>query len=132
VKAPSKDKLNRSFGLVMAGGLAVLFLLRWLVAGVWTWWLPAVSAAFLGAALVLPNSLTLLRQGWMKLAAVLGFVNQRILLTVLFAVLITPTAALLRLLGKQPIRLSAEGKASTYWHQRRPEEFTAARMERQF
>ena len=132
MKAPSEDKLNRSFGLVMAGGLAALFLMRFLVAGAWTWWLLASGAAFLAAALILPNSLTLLRLGWMKLAAVLGFVNQRILLTLLFAVLITPTAALLRLLGKQPIRLGTDGKASSYWHERRPEEFTAARMERQF
>jgi hypothetical protein len=116
----------------MAGGLASLCVIRYLVAGTWTWWLLAVSALFLAAALVLPNSLTLPRQAWMKLAAVLGFVNQRILLTVLFAVLITPTAALLRLLGKQPIPLRANGQASSYWRRRRAEEFTAARMERQF
>jgi len=132
VSTATSDKLNRSFGLVMAGGLATLCVIRYLVAGAWTWLLLAVSAAFLAAALALPKSLALPRQAWMKLAAVLGFVNQRILLTVLFALLITPTAALLRVLGKQPIPLRADGKASSYWRPRRTEEFTAARMERQF
>ncbi|MDE3035721.1 MAG: hypothetical protein KGJ14_07080, partial [Nitrospirota bacterium] len=68
---------------------------------------------------------------WMKLASVLGFVNQRALLTILFGLLITPIALLLRLLGKRPIPLRAEG-INSYWRARRADEFTASRMERQF
>jgi uncharacterized iron-regulated membrane protein len=127
----SPDKLNRSFGLVMAGGLATLALLRFLVTGTVAWWLIGLGGAFGAAALLAPRALTPLRSAWMKLAAVLGFVNQRILLTVLFGLLITPTALLLRLLGKRPISLRAE-RADSYWRSRRAEEFTAGRMERQF
>lgn len=131
MKQPSQDKLNRSFGLVMAGGLAALALLRFLVAETVAWWLIGAGGIFCAAALLAPRILTPLRAAWMKLASVLGFINQRILLTILFGLLITPIALLLRLLGKQPIQWHVEG-ADSYWRTRRADEFTASRMERQF
>jgi hypothetical protein len=68
----------------------------------------------------------------MRLAAVLGAVNSRILLTLVYIGLVTPFAVLLRLLGRQPIPTKTSKAASSYWHDRRPEEFTPQRMERQF
>jgi len=131
VKQPNPDKLNRSFGLVMAGGLGGLTFVRYLLVGSVAWWLVGLALVLLSVGLVAPRALAPLQKVWMKLAAVLGFVNQRILLTILFGLLITPIALLLRLLGKQPIRLHAEG-AGSYWRTRREDEFTASRMERQF
>lgn len=131
MRQPSPEKLNRSFGLVMAGGFVALALLRLLVTGTVAWWLIGLGGAFCAAALWVSHTLTPLRAAWMKLASVLGFVNQRILLTILFGLLITPIGLLLRLLGKQPIRLHVEG-AGSYWRMRRADEFTASRMERQF
>lgn len=131
MKRPGPDSLNRVFGLVMAGGLAGLALLRYLLAGTVTWWLVGLSGVFCAAGLLAPRTLTPFRSAWMKLASVLGFVNQRILLTILFGFLITPTALLLRIFGKQPISLRVE-RVDSYWRARREEEFTASRMERQF
>jgi hypothetical protein len=68
----------------------------------------------------------------MRLAAVLGFVNSRILLTVVFALLITPVAVLLRVIGKRPIQLGAIPQSESYWRARQASEFTRERMERQF
>lgn len=132
MKALNTDKLNRSFGFVMGAGLTGLALLRGLVTGLWAWWLLGLGAGFLAAALGFPRALGPLRVVWMKLAMVLGAVNQRVILTLLFALLITPFALALRLLGKQPIHLRPDPAASSYWRPRRREEFTADRMERQF
>jgi hypothetical protein len=68
----------------------------------------------------------------MKFAGILGYVNSRILLTVLFIGLIMPTALVLRLLGRQPIRLGFRSEAVSYWRRREADEFSARRMERQF
>lgn len=125
------DRLNRSFGFVMAGGLAGLALLRYVLAGTVAWWLIGLGGAFCAAALVMPRMLAPLRAAWMKLALTLGFINQRILLTVVFGLMITPIALVLRLLGKQPIRSCTEG-VDSYWRARREDEFTPSRMERQF
>ena len=45
-----------------------------------------------------------IHRSWMKLALVLGWINSRILLTILFFVVLTPVALVARLLGKTSIR----------------------------
>lgn len=45
-----------------------------------------------------------IHRGWMKLAMLLGWINSRILLTVLFFLVLTPVALVARLLGKTSIR----------------------------
>jgi len=123
---------NRTFGLVMACGLGGLALVRFAWIGAITWWLIGPAVLFLTIGLLAPAWLDQVRTVWMKLAAVLGYVNSRILLTVLFIGLILPTALVLRVLGKQPIQLKFRDGAVSYWRRRKPEEFAAGRMERQF
>jgi len=123
---------NRTFGLIMAGGLGVIAFVRFLLAGAVTWWLIAPAVLFFMAGLLTPVSLGPLRAAWMKFAGVLGYVNSRILLTIVFIGLIVPTALVLRLLGKQPIRLGFREEAASYWRRRTADEFAARRMERQF
>jgi hypothetical protein len=123
---------NRAFGLIMAGGLGSLALLRYAWTGGVNGWLIGIGLAFFLAALAAPAWLAPVRRGWMKLAAVLGFVNSRILLTVVFIGVVTPIAFLLRLVGRRPFALARDKTAASYWKERRPEEFTPERMERQF
>ena len=123
---------NRTFGLIMAGGFGGIAGLRFVLVGAVAWWLIAPAAAFLFAGLLAPAALGPVRAAWMKFAAVLGHVNSRILLTVVFVVLIVPTALVLRLLGRQPIRLGFRDGAASYWRRRTADEFAAGRMERQF
>jgi hypothetical protein len=40
---------------------------------------------------------------WWKLAAILGFINARILLTLMFTLVLTPVSAVWRLTGKDPL-----------------------------
>jgi hypothetical protein len=122
---------NRNFGLIIAGGLGALTVVRFIWSGAVAWWLVGIGVGFLVAGLMVPDWLNPVRKIWMKLAAVLGFVNSRILLTVVFVGVVTPIALVLRLLGRRPLVLTRDGAAS-YWQARRPEEFTAERMERQF
>lgn len=122
---------DRSFGFVLGGGFLALAAIRFLWAGTISWWLLGLSCGFLLAALIVPRVLAPVRRAWMRLAAVLGFINTRILLTVVYAALITPLALLMRLFGRRPISLATENPAS-YWRRRRADEFTAGRMERQF
>ncbi len=123
---------NRTFGLVMAGCLGGLALGRFLWAGAITSWLIGPAALLLATGLLVPAWLDPVRAGWMKFAAVLGYVNSRILLTIVFIGLIMPTALVLRLLGKQPIRLGFREGSVSYWRRRTADEFSARRMERQF
>ena len=53
-------------------------------------------------------------QAWMRLAAILGWVNSRILLGLLYYGVFTPLGFLLRLAGRDPLRRRGPAAAS-YW-----------------
>lgn len=123
---------NRKFGLTVASVLCALALVRYLWVGMTTWWLIWAAIVLVLAALATPAWLTPVRIGWIRLAAFLGFVQSRLLLSLLFLLLITPMAMLLRALGKRPIQMYPDPQASSYWRSRHPEEFSARSLERQF
>jgi hypothetical protein len=104
-KILSKRSL-REFGLVTAGMIAAVFglLLPWIWdAGSWPQW-PWLLAALLGAiSLTFPLRLRPFYHWWMKLAHVLGWINTRILLSLVFFLILLPVALILRLLGKDPM-----------------------------
>jgi hypothetical protein len=122
----------REFGLVTAGMIALVFglLLPWIWdATSWPQW-PWILAALLAVtALVLPASLKPVYHWWMQLAHVLGWINTRILLSLVFFLIFSPIALILRLLGKDPMRRKfnpteqsyrVESKAPPENHMERP------------
>src|SRR5215813_15141915 len=105
----------RNFGLMVGGLFAVL--------GLWPavfrnapprlWAL--VLAGTLGLpALIFPQSLELVYRVWMALGHGLGWLNIRILLSVIFYGLFTPLGFVMRRLGKEPLHLQFEPGAETY------------------
>jgi hypothetical protein len=50
----------------------------------------------------------------MKFGAVMGFINTRIIMTVLFFVILTPIAWLMRALGKNPLLRELDRGAASY------------------
>jgi len=125
----SRD-VNRSFGFVMAAAFGLLAAARFAFGGKMTVWALALSAVFLLAALAVPRALAPVHRYWMKFAAVLGAINSRILLMIVFTVVVTPIALLLRVLGRRP--MTWHDQRDSYWRRRTAAEFTAGRMERQF
>ena len=111
---------DRVFGLVFAG----LFL----VIGCWPlfnalgprWWALAVAAAFAVIALLRPALLGGLNRLWTRLGLLLGKVVSPIALGVLFYGVLTPIGALMRLTGKDPLRLKRDHHAVSYWIPREP------------
>lgn len=66
----------------------------------------AALGTFAPAALRIPSRL------WWKLAHALGWVNSRVLLSLLFFLVLTPVGLLFRLIGRDP--LSQRGKGTTW------------------
>ncbi|CAK8723315.1 SxtJ [Candidatus Electronema halotolerans] len=100
----------RKFGLILAGGFVVFFgLLIPLLKGrgihLMNWpWLLAVGLILVSA--VAPKALGPLNRAWMFLGHILGWINTRIILGIVFLLIFTPTALVFRLLGKDPMRRS--------------------------
>lgn len=109
---PDRRELRR-FGLLMAGAFGAL--------GAFLLWrghspgpyLLAVAALFGLAGLAAPGALGPVHRAWMAFAERLAVVTNTLLLTLVFVLVITPTALILRLARRD--RLGLRHGATTYW-----------------
>ncbi len=101
-RAPGNPE--RSFGVSVGSVLC-------LIAGVLVWrgrqtraeWVGAVGVVLLVFGLVRPSLLKWPSAAWWRFAKALGYVNARILLTVLFGLVLTPLGLIWRITGKDPL-----------------------------
>ena len=104
----------RSFGLTVGGvfaAIAFFSLLRHHI--VRSEIAAAIAAVLLLAALIRPASLAPLARGWGRVGHLLGWINSRILLTALFALVLWPIGAASRLFGSDP--LGRRRSSGSYW-----------------
>lgn len=111
---------DRVFGLVFAV-LFILIAVSPLRHGhVPRWWALGVAAVFALLAFVKPSLLAPLNRLWIKLGVLLGKVVSPIALGILFYGILTPVGAIIRLTGKDPLRLKLDPNADSYWIVRKP------------
>lgn len=55
---------------------------------------------------------------WMKIAEVLGYINGRILLSLIFFIILTPVAFIFKLTGKDPMQHKRKKDARTFYVER--------------
>ncbi len=132
MKSKSDIKQLRSFGLMVGGVFAAMSLWPVLFRGddprLWTL---VLASLLVIPALLLPRSLAPVYRGWMMVGHVLGWINTRIILGVIFYGLFTPIGLVRRfLLAKDSMRRKFEPEADTYRivRQSRP----SSHMKRQF
>jgi hypothetical protein len=121
----------RNFGLILGALFGAFFgVLPALLRGRIHRWPWAVAAALWLAALLYPLALKYLYAGWTRLGLALGWINTRIVLTLLFALSIVPTGLVMRMLGRDPMERRFEPERESY---RRPSRTRSARsMERPY
>ena len=73
-----------------------------------------VAGIFVAFALVWPRALAPVLRGWMKVGHALGWVNSRIILSVLFFGVVLPLGLLMRLFGKDPVARRRDASATSY------------------
>jgi hypothetical protein len=122
----------RRFGLVVGTGLTLIGLISWyrghesLPPVLWT-----VAAALVLVGLIYPRALAPVERGWMAFGMALGWVNTRIILTLLFALVMTPVGAVMRLF-RDPLDRRLSKDKPTYWLIRDRSHFDPKNYERQF
>jgi len=127
-----KSSSNRSFGLVFAAFFALLAALSiWHGTARWPIWL-GLACAFVVLAFAFPRALAPLNWGWTKVGLLLHRIVSPIFLTVLFYCCIVPVGFLMRLSGKDPLRLKYEPTAESYWIVRSPPGPAAESFKNQF
>ena len=123
---------NRGFGLVFAAVLALLGGAKLWAGATSGWWWLAGAMLFLGLAMVRPAALAPLNRLWLGLAALLTRVISPLTIGVLFYLTVTPTGLIMRLLGKDPLRLARDPAARSYWIKREPPGPAPETMRNQF
>jgi small-conductance mechanosensitive channel len=117
---PDKKEL-RNFGLLVGGIFNVI--------GLWPVFLRGeplrLSAILTGSLLILvgclvPSWLAWIHRAWMAIGHLLGWINTRIILSVIFYGLITPMGIMFRLLGKDRVQQGFSNSSSTYRVNRQP------------
>jgi hypothetical protein len=111
---------DRSFGLVFAGLFVVIALWPLLYGASPRGWSLGVAAAFALVALARPAWLARLNRAWLRLGLLLGAVMGPLALAILYYGVLVPIGLLLRVSGKDALRLTLDAKAQTYWIRRDP------------
>jgi hypothetical protein len=111
---------DRSFGVVFA--VVFLVVAFWpLIGGAQPrWWAAGVAAAFGLVAALRPALLAVPNRLWLKFGLLLGAIVAPVALGVVFYLVIAPIGAMMRLTGKDPLRLRRDPGAASYWISRDP------------
>lgn len=111
---------DRGFGLVFAGALAIIAAWPLLHASTPHWWAAALAAMFAVVAGAKPSLLGHLNRLWTQLGVLLGKLAAPVALSVLFYAVLAPLGLVMRLTGRDPLRLKLDAHADSYWIARRP------------
>ena len=129
--SPTERKQLVTFGVTMAIAFAIVAAIR-----VWRRGLDAfaitsfvIAALFALATLVAPAILAPIRHWWMRFAEVLGWINTRILLILIFYLVVTPLGLLMRLFRRPPLDMA---RRDSYWTEPPRNSYGDRHYEKQF
>ncbi len=108
----------RQFGLMLGSIFAVVFGLLL----PWTWeWQNLPNLQWVGAgviiiiwAVIAPDSMRGLYNGWMRVAMAIGNVVNSIILAIVYFIVITPMGMIMRMMGKDPMRRELDKSVASY------------------
>ncbi len=111
----------RKFGLLVGG--------VFLVIGFWPLvfrsepfrlWAICLGGLLMIVGAILPRALAPVHRAWMWIGHILGWINTRILLSIVFYGLVTPIGIIFRLMGKDAMRQAVAQDSPTYRVIRQP------------
>jgi hypothetical protein len=115
-----KASSNRGFGWVFTVVFLILGLWPLLFGDAARGWALIVSAVFALITLLAPALLALPNRLWLRLGLLLNRIVSPVVLGFMFYVVVTPMGALMRLLGKDTLRLRRGQGEASYWVKREP------------
>ena len=123
------NKRLREFGLLIGFGFPLL--IGWLIPimmnhgfRVWTLWI-GLPGLLIG--LTSPRLLYYPYKFWMKLGVILGWVNSKIILGLVFIIVLLPISFVMRLIGHDPLRTKLK-EVKTYQENRKNHKIDLTRI----
>jgi hypothetical protein len=93
--------------------------------------LAGVGATLLVLSVIAPKVVLGFRWLWMKVGGVLGWINSRVILSVIYFIVLTPLAFFRRVFTKDQLESNFPGPAGSHWRMR-DEEYDPKHFERSF
>lgn len=127
------DKNNlRKFGITMGIAFMAITIFILLKHKHTIFYTSIISEIFFILALVTPVLLKPVYIFWMKLALILGWINTRLILLIIFYLIFTPIGLAMRLFGVDLLERRIEKTRDTYWKKKDKKAFNPLDYERQF
>ena len=108
------NKILREFGFLISFVFPIL--IGWILPAFgghsfrfWTLW---ISLPALILSLIRPGLLFFPYKAWMKLGHILGWINSRIILGLVFLIVLQPIAILMKFFGHDPLRIKKSNQKS--------------------
>ena len=115
-----KGSSDRSFGIVFAVVFAIIGFWPLIGGAAPRVWSLIVAGAFLAIAVVYPRLLAPLNRLWLKFGLLLHRITNPIIMGFVFFLAVVPTALIMKMLGKDPLRRKLDKDAASYWILREP------------
>ena len=123
-----KKANNRSFGLLFSIIFLIISLWPLLNSEAYRLWALIISLIFLFLGVIDSQVLSPFKSAWIKLGEFLGKVIAPIVMFLVFFTILTPTGIILRLFGKDLLKIKKDKTCKSYWVYRK----NISSMNRQF
>jgi hypothetical protein len=111
---------DRSFGLVFAAMFVIVACWPLLRLQPPRWWALGAASVLVIISFWKPAFLAYFNRLWTRLGLLLGRIVSPVALGILFYAVLAPIGAIVRLTGKDPLRLKLDPGAASYWIERSP------------
>ena len=115
-----KASSNRSFGWVFTVVFVIIAAWPLFHGEMVRWWSLSIAAAFALVTIAVPKLLTVPNRLWLRLGLLLNRIISPVALAILFYLVVTPVAGLMRVFGKDVLRLRRSASDTSYWIKREP------------
>jgi len=132
-KKRDESKDLRQFGMVLASILIVFGAIHFLKHHIiLAQWFCGIGLIVLFLGVLAPRMLKNVYAVFLKVAHAIGWFNTRVILILIYYVVLTPIAIVVRICGKDLLNRKIEKSVSSYWSTRQSTKPTKEQLEKQF
>jgi len=131
-KLDISDKSLRKFGITIGIVFGIIAAYLFYTGSHYLYFIGGLALLLILFGVMAPAALRTVYIYWMALAILLGFIMTRVILTLLYYLVMTPTGLYLRATKKDLLKLKTTGSEATYWEKRTVTEKSQADYEKQF
>jgi len=117
-KEVTKKQL-RTFGIALSIFLGIIGLIHFIKGNTPTnYWFWGAAIVILIATLTVPIIIKPIYRAALFVAHILGWINTRLILGLIYYLLITPVSLIMKLMGRDPLNRKFDKEAKSYWNVR--------------